>query len=151
MRLLVSTDFALRVLMLLATSPPERPLNVEALSRALGDLSRNHLHKIVQELAALGVVRTVRGVGGGVLLAAAPRKIRIGSLIRQLEGDQPVVECFRADGGDCILTTGCRLRGMIADAREDFYRSLDGHTLADCLPRSRAVALTDKRARAARQ
>lgn len=147
MRLLASTDIALRVLIVLAGSPPDRPLSVEVLSRGLGDLSRNHLHKIVQDLAALGVARTVRGAGGGVLLAAAPEKIRIGSLIRQLEGDQPVVECFRSDGGGCTLTAGCRLRGMIRDARGDFYESLDEHTLADCLPRPRAVAEKPKRSR----
>lgn len=151
MRLLASTDFALRVLMLLASAPPGQSFNVEVLSRTLGNLSRNHLHKIVQNLATLGVVRTVRGAGGGALLATAPEEIRLGSLIRQLEGDQAVVECFQVDGGNCILTTACRLRGMIADARDDFYRSLDGHTLADCLPRSRAVALPDKRARTAKQ
>ncbi len=133
MRLLSSTDFALRVLMLLATVPPDRPLSVEALSRELGGLSRNHLHKIVQDLAALGILRTVRGAGGGVKLAVAPEEIRVGTLIRQLEGDQPVVECFRADGGCCTLTQRCRLRGFIRDAREAFYRSLDAHTVADCL------------------
>ncbi len=118
--------------MALANEPPERPFSVEAMAQKLGGLSRNHLHKIVQELASLGLVRTVRGAGGGVTLAVAPKEIRVGALIRQLEGDQPVVECFRADGGCCTLTTGCRLRGFIHTAREDFYRNLDEHTLADC-------------------
>ena len=68
-RLLASTDFALRTLMLLANAPSRQPLSVEKLSRLLGNLSRNHLHKIVQDLAALGVVRTIRGAGGGVVLA----------------------------------------------------------------------------------
>lgn len=136
MRLLASTDFALRTLMLLANEPSAQPLNVDKLSRLLGNLSRNHLHKIVQNLAAMGLVRTVRGNGGGVVLAAMPGSIRVGKLVRQLEGDQPVVECFRPDGGTCTLTAGCRLRGFIRDAREDFYRRLDRHTIADCLPRN---------------
>jgi Rrf2 family nitric oxide-sensitive transcriptional repressor len=136
MKLLNSTDFALRTLMLLATEPPERPLSVETLAKLLGGLSRDHLHKIVQTLAGLGMVRTIRGVGGGVLLAAAPDKIRIGALIRHLEGDQPVVECFRDDGGCCTLSSICRLRRFIARARDEFYGSLDQQTLADCLPAS---------------
>ncbi|MEJ1975974.1 MAG: Rrf2 family transcriptional regulator [Acetobacteraceae bacterium] len=139
MRLLSSTDFALRVLMLLA-APLGRQLSVEALARELGGLSRNHLHKIVQDLAALGIVRTVRGAGGGVRLAVAPEAIRVGALVRQLEGDQPIVECYRADHGCCTLLAGCRLRGFLHDAREDFYRSLDGHTVADCLAQPSAVA-----------
>ncbi len=148
MRLLASTDFALRVLMLLAGRPAAEPLSVEMLSRELGNLSRHHLHKIVQDLAALGMVRTVRGAGGGVVLAAAPADIRIGSLVRQLEGDQPVVECFRDDGGCCTLTAGCGLRRFIRDARDNFYRDLDRHSLADCLPR--AAAMPKRRAGASR-
>ena len=140
MLLLASTDLALRVLMRLAAGldgqqvPGGRPLSVEILSRELGGLSRHHLHKIVQDLAALGIVRTIRGAGGGVRLAVAPQTIRVGSLVRQLEGDQPLVECFRADGGSCVFSAACRLRGLLGGAREDFYRHLDRHSLADCLP-----------------
>ena len=143
MRLLASTDIALRVLMRLAAGPPDRMFNVEMLSRELGGLSRDHLHKIVQDLAALGVVRTIRGAGGGVALAVPPDEIRVGTLIRQLEGDQPIVECFRADGGGCTLSAGCRLRGFLDSAREDFYRSLDARTVADCLPRPLTAVATD--------
>jgi Rrf2 family transcriptional regulator, nitric oxide-sensitive transcriptional repressor len=147
MRLLASTDIALRVLMLLAGRPSGGPLSVEKLSSLLGGLSRNHLHKIVQALAASGLVNTVRGVGGGVVLAVAPERIRIGKLVRDLERDQAVVECFRADGGACTLRAGCRLRGFIGNAREDFYRRLDTHTIADCIPQPRAAAIRKRRAR----
>jgi Rrf2 family nitric oxide-sensitive transcriptional repressor len=133
-RLLASTDIALRVLMLLAREPVGRHLNVEVLARDLGGLSRNHLHKIVQELTALGVTRTVRGAGGGVMLAVSPETVMIGTLVRQLEADQAVVECFRSDGCACTLMRDCRLQGMLQDARNSFYTCLDGHTLADCLP-----------------
>lgn len=132
MRLLASTDIALRLLMLLSRHPPGRTLNVETIARQLGGLSRNHLHKIVQELGALGVLRAMRGVGGGVQLARPPLEIRLGWLIRALEGDQALVECFRADGGACAIDPGCRLRFMLRDARDAFYDSLDRHTLADC-------------------
>jgi Rrf2 family nitric oxide-sensitive transcriptional repressor len=134
MRLLASTDIALRILMLLGRQPPGRHLNVETLARELGGLSRNHLHKIVQDLTALGVARTVRGAGGGVMLAVPPEQVLIGTLLRQLEADQPVVECFRPDSCACTLMPGCQLRGMLRDAQDRFYASLDHHTLADCLP-----------------
>jgi Rrf2 family nitric oxide-sensitive transcriptional repressor len=141
MRLLASTDIALRLLMLLAEAPEGAPLNVEGLAERLGGLSRNHLHKIVQNLTALGATRTMRGAGGGVVLAVRPDQLRVGSIIRSLEADQALVECFCADGGRCVLTPRCGLRGMLRVAQENFYHFLDGHTLADCLkpaPRRRA-------------
>jgi Rrf2 family transcriptional regulator, nitric oxide-sensitive transcriptional repressor len=134
MRLLASTDIAMRVLMLLACERPGHHLSVETLARQLGGLSRHHLHKIVQDLTALGATRTVRGAGGGVMLADTPEQIRIGTLVRQLEADQAVVECFRSDRCNCTLMPGCRLRGMLSSAQISFYESLDQHTLADCLP-----------------
>ena len=133
MRLLASTDIALRVLMLLAREKPDAQVNVERMAHDLGGLSRNHLHKIVQELSALGVLRTQRGAGGGVALAKAADEIRLGALIRQLESDQAIVECFREDGGCCAIQPGCQLRFMLRTARDAFYRSLDEHTLANCL------------------
>lgn len=135
MRLLASTDFALRVLMLLGRGALEETINVETLALRLGGLSRNHLHKIVQELASLGIVRTARGAGGGVRLAKPAHEVKIGALVRALELDQAIVECFRADHGDCALERGCRLRPMLRKARESFYETLDGYTLADCLGR----------------
>lgn len=132
MRLLASTDFALRILMLLGRQEPGQNLSVETMAGLLGGLSRNHLHKIVQDLAGLGVLRTVRGAGGGVSLAKPLADVRLGWLVRSLESDQPLVECFREGGGCCVIDAGCRLRGMLRAAREAFYQSLDQHTLADC-------------------
>jgi Rrf2 family nitric oxide-sensitive transcriptional repressor len=130
---LASTDIALRVLMMLGQARAREPVNVGTLAERLGGLSRNHLHKIVQDLAGLGLVRTVRGARGGVTLAAPVGDIRIGPLIRTLEEDHALVECFRADGGCCVLTPGCRLRAMLSEAKESFYASLDRRTLRDCV------------------
>ena len=44
-----------------AKQQPGEHVNVETLAQQLGGLSRNHLHKIVQDLSTLGVLRTVRG------------------------------------------------------------------------------------------
>ena len=134
MRLLASTDIALRVLILLAGEPPDVPVSVDRLSRELGELSRHHLHKIVQDLSALGLVRSVRGAGGGAMLAVPPGQVRLGVVVRALEADQAVVECFRADSCACTMLAGCRLRGMLGTAQNLFYESMNSHTLADCLP-----------------
>lgn len=133
MRLLAFTDFGLRALMRLAAEPPGRPpLGTEALAREFG-ISRHHLQKVVQALVEAGVVRTLRGAKGGVTLAAPPETIRLGAVVRRLERGQALVECFRADGGGaCVLTPCCRLKGMLAGAREAFFRELDRHSLADC-------------------
>jgi Rrf2 family nitric oxide-sensitive transcriptional repressor len=130
MRLLASTDIALRVLMRLSANPRAH-LSTDALATELV-VSRNHLHKIVQFLTELGLVRTIRGAHGGVMLARPANEIRVGEVIRSYEQDQALVECFRADGGACTLLPRCRLRGMLTAAKSVFYQHLNQYTLADC-------------------
>jgi Rrf2 family nitric oxide-sensitive transcriptional repressor len=131
MRLLTSTDLALRVLMRLSAEPDQH-ISTDVLARELA-LSRNHLHKIVQYLTEVGLVRTIRGARGGVMLARPASEIRVGQVVRGHEQDQSLVECFRPDGGACTLLPRCRLRGMLAAATDAFYQHLDRYTLADCL------------------
>lgn len=131
MRLLAATDFALRVLMRLAAEPGRRR-STEDLALAVG-VPRNHLHKIVRDMAEAGLVQTWRGAGGGVALAQPPEAIRIGTVVRRFETGQALVECFRPDGGACCLSPECRLRGVLWQARKDFLARLDATTLADCL------------------
>jgi Rrf2 family nitric oxide-sensitive transcriptional repressor len=140
MRLLTSTDLALRVLMRLSAAP-ETHLSTDALAREL-IVSRNHLHKIVQHLTEAGLVRTIRGARGGVMLARPASEIRVGDVVRGHEQDQALVECFRLDGGSCTLLPCCGLKGMLAGARDVFYRHLNQYTLADCVGRPGASAHT---------
>ncbi len=59
--------------------------------------------------------------------------LSVGEFVRGHEQDQALVECFRPDGGACTLLPRCRLRGMLAAAKDAFYQHLDRYTLADCL------------------
>jgi Rrf2 family nitric oxide-sensitive transcriptional repressor len=131
MRLTSFTDYGLRILMRLAADPATG-LTTDALARELV-LSRHHLQKVVQELARAGWVSTRRGSGGGLSLAVAPSDLTVGAVVRRLEAPQPLVECFRGDGGACTLTPRCALRHRLAHARETFLADLDRTSLADCL------------------
>lgn len=138
MRLTSFTDFGLRALMRLA-GEPDRVFTTQDMARELG-VSRNHLTKVIRELAARGILATQRGAGGGFELARPPEEITLGEVVRHLEAGQALVECFRADGGACVLTPHCALRGRLADAREAFLRELDRTTLAACAWRPAAAA-----------
>lgn len=130
MRLTAFTDFGLRVLMRLAGAP-DRSFTTEAIAAEFA-ISRHHLTKVVRALSATGLVESRRGAGGGVRLGRAPEAISIGEVVRLLEARQPLVECFRADGGACVLTPQCRLKGKLADAEAAFLECLDRTSLAEC-------------------
>lgn len=130
MRLTAFTDFAMRALMRLA-GEPDRVFTTDEIAREFA-ISRNHLTKVVRELAEAGFVATHRGAGGGFRLARPAETITIGEVVRLLEARHAMVECFRADGGECVLTPRCRLKGKLALAAKAFLAELDKTSLAEC-------------------
>ena len=74
MRLTSFTDFALRALMRLA-GEPGRSFATNEIAAEFG-ISRNHLAKVVRDLADSGFISTQRGVGGGFTLARPPSRSR---------------------------------------------------------------------------
>jgi Rrf2 family transcriptional regulator, nitric oxide-sensitive transcriptional repressor len=76
MRLTTFTDFALRALMRLA-GEPDRSFSTSEIAEEFA-ISRNHLAKVVRDLADGGFITTQRGVGGGFALARPARAITLG-------------------------------------------------------------------------
>ena len=94
-------------------------------------VSKNHLMKIVNDLARQGVLETTRGRGGGLRLLQAPSLIRVGDVLRHAETDFRLVECFDPPTDTCTLTPGCRLKSVLRQALQAYFAELDAVTLAD--------------------
>lgn len=133
MRLTTFSDYSLRVLMYLALQE-DRLATIQEIATVY-DISESHLMKVVHQLARSGVVETVRGKGGGLRLALDPAQIRIGQVVRQTEGDGPIVECLSDEPTRCRIAPCCRLPGVLTRAFEALYAELDRHTLADLVAR----------------
>ncbi|WP_322866218.1 Rrf2 family transcriptional regulator [Aquicoccus sp. G2-2] len=134
MRLTSFTDYGLRMLMRMASSP-ERAFSTTELAKEF-QLSRNHLAKIMQRLSQAGYVETRRGGGGGATLARPASEIRLGEVIGMLEEGQSLVECFGPCGNKCTIDGQCRLKGLLRSAQDAFIADLDQSSLAEiALPR----------------
>jgi Rrf2 family transcriptional regulator, nitric oxide-sensitive transcriptional repressor len=129
MRLSDYTDYTLRVLMFCAAHR-DRLLTIAELAEGL-QVSKNHLMKVVNDLARQGLLETTRGRGGGLRLLKAPAAIRVGDVVRASETDFRLVECFDAASDTCTLTPGCALRGVLHKALRAWVAELDAVTLAD--------------------
>ncbi|MFD0543687.1 Rrf2 family transcriptional regulator [Streptomyces mexicanus] len=127
MRLLRSTDMALRVLMRLAVAGETSPTTREV-AADMG-VPYTHAAKVVAELQHRGLVETRRGRGGGLSLTEAGRGASVGGIVRALEGEGDVADCEGAT--PCPLNADCRLRGALRRAQEAFYATLDPLTIAD--------------------
>ena len=138
MKLTTFTDYALRVLMYLATRPEERA-TIAQIATAF-QVSENHLVKVVHFLGKQGWLNNVRGKGGGLELGMAPEQIVIGRVVRATEGTDELVHCFSGVDGDCCIAPECLLRDVLGEAAHAFYAVLDRHTLADLVANKPALA-----------
>lgn len=124
------TDYSLRTLIFLAIKPEEL-VTIQQIADSY-QISKNHLMKVVQDLNRKGYVTAIRGKNGGLKLGRAPNDINIGELIRELEQDSKLVECF-GDNNQCVITPACQLKNILAGAMEAFFVYLDQYTLTDLL------------------
>lgn len=131
MRLSLHSDYALRILMALAATG--RQMSVDEIAGQYG-ISRHHLAKVAQRLQALGYVAAQRGRGGGLTLAQDPVEVVVGTVVRQFENLDGLVECMDPATSTCPVRGGCGLQGALGGALAVFVRHLDGYTLADLLP-----------------
>lgn len=138
MQLNAFTDYALRVLVFAAVRPDRRCLTADV-ATAFG-ISRHHVVKVVNELQHLGYLHTVRGRSGGFALAQDPARIRVGDVVRRVEGTMVLVECFDRDTNACPLAPACGLKGVLREAFGAFLAVLDRYSLADLMAQPRWVS-----------
>jgi len=133
MRLTMRTDYAFRVLIHLAAAP-ERLGSIGGIASAY-KISENHLMKVVHSLVQNGFVESSRGRGGGIRLARSPSDIKVGDVVRNMEDDLALVECFDTKRNACVITPACRLKFALAEAMGAFMAVLDKYSIADFLGR----------------
>ena len=138
MRLTTFTDYSLRVLIYLAVND-EQKTTIAQIAQIYG-ISKNHLMKVVHELSQRHYLIALRGKNGGLRFNRPPSEINIGELVRAMESDFAIAECF-GQNNQCVLTPACSLRTVLGEALEAFLAVLDGYTLEDILPGRRRKAL----------
>jgi Rrf2 family nitric oxide-sensitive transcriptional repressor len=131
MQLTLHADYAFRVLLYLAANRG-RLVSTAEMGKAYG-ISTNHLVKVVLHLNQHGFIRSHRGRTGGNELAMEPSKINLGHVLRCVEPDFKIVECFDEETNTCPILSVCGLKGALGKASHAFMAVLDRCTLADVI------------------
>jgi len=139
MRLSLHTDYALRTLLLLAVRPGRASVGQVA---EFYRISKDHVAKVVQSLARLGYLRSIRGIGGGIELLRKPAEIRIGQVVRDFEGSMHLLDCVGVESV-CVIQPGCKLRSVLAQAEKLQMDYLDSVRLADIVAPERELLAID--------
>lgn len=86
---------------------------------------QNYLAKILQKLAAAGILDTKRGVGGGISLARPPREITMLDVIESVEGPLAINRCF-VRPGECPREDVCAIHDQLQKVQDAYARALAG-------------------------
>ncbi|QGY39283.1 Rrf2 family transcriptional regulator [Pseudodesulfovibrio cashew] len=131
MRLTTRSRYGTRMAVDIAQHSGEGLVRIQDIADRQG-VSVKYLEKLIRKLKQAGYIRSKRGPRGGHALAVPPSEIRMGDMVRVLEGDDSLVEC-RSESDQCSRLDVCLTRRLWLEAADAMYDRLNTFTLADML------------------
>jgi Rrf2 family protein len=124
-------EYGVLGLMHLARGHPGQRAMIDEMSRQEG-IPKSFLAKIFQNLAKAGLVRSVRGSGGGFALAKSPAEISVLEIVEAVEGRIVFQRC-KQDKPECEHVGGCALCSLFERAQDGVKDVLTRTSLRDLI------------------
>ena len=128
MQLTLYSDYSLRVLLYLSHMPKKTATIIEIAS--FYKISKNHLVKVVHQLAHSGFIKSLQGKGGGLQLIDTSLNHTLAEILKKTESNFYLVECFNHANDRCIISPYCSLKNILQHAFKAFFQVLEHYTLA---------------------
>lgn len=136
MQITRATDYAVRMMIHLATLPEETRVPVSALASASG-APESFVSKVLQQLAQRGMVTSHRGMGGGFQLAVRPEKVSLLEVVEALEGPLQINQCLPGKTR-CERKSWCGAHPIWLDAQAALKQVLASSSIAQLAHQSTA-------------
>ncbi len=125
MKITTRGRYAVMALVSLAASSRGNPVSLKNIARQ-EEIPEAYLQQLFSRLRRRNLVKSIRGPGGGFLLARHPSRIMIGEIIRTSEGRDATIGCRRS-GRTCGRIERCKTQGMwdaLESRMEEFLDSI---------------------------
>ena len=136
MKISTKGRYALRLMLDLALHSGGSAVSLRD-AAARQEISDKYLEQIVTQLSRGGLVKSVRGAGGGYLLTRKPEEYTVGEILRQLEGELSPVSCL-AGGCRCSRADQCVTIEVWQEIQSAVDGVVDRITLRDLVDRYHA-------------
>ncbi len=126
MRLSTKGQYAVRAMVSLARHPGDAPVALKDISKMEG-ISLSYLEQLFVKLRKGEIVRSVRGPGGGYVLARPSADISVGEVITVVEEPLNPVACLDKDSNGCERSVTCSTQGVwkgLAQKIAEFLNSI---------------------------
>ncbi len=128
--------YGLKALLHLAGASTDQPVLAAEIAAA-ENIPKKFLDAILGELRMAGLVHSKKGRGGGFVLAKSASQIRVGQIVRALDGMLAPIACaspgYYRRCEDCRSESQCRVRLMMSEVRDAIASVLDQRSLEDML------------------
>ncbi len=134
MKLSAKVEYGVRAMAILAFYDRKGPLSLRKIAEQ-EDISLKFLEQIFPNLKKAGLIDSVRGVRGGYMLSRDPADIRVGDIVRAVEGPITPVDCL-SDNDHllcCSRREGCLTRHVWEKMRDRINDVLDEVTLDELI------------------
>jgi Rrf2 family protein len=131
MKLKKATDYAFVILAHLSTIPAGESTNSKTVAKEC-KIPERFLANIVHSLSKSGIIKSRKGMNGGISLAKDSSKITLRDVVEAIEGNIGLVDCQK-DERICQIESVCSVKHFWDDQNEKILAPLNNTTLEDFL------------------
>lgn len=132
MRVTTKGRYALRAMINLAQNTGDKPLSIKSITE-VEDLSPIFLEQIFTKLKKYGLIKSIRGAGGGFLLARDAADISVKDILEAVEEGIRLTPCCASESvqaENCDKSANCRATRFWNGANEHLMNYFDSYSLA---------------------
>ena len=139
MKITTKGRYGLRALIDLAQYSEIEPVSINSIAARQG-ISERYLEQLMTLLKKAGLIKSIRGAGGGYVLAKEMEEISVGDVLRALEGNLEPVECAAFhDEEACEAAGGCVTKYVWQRINESINKTVDEISLKQLVEESKSV------------
>lgn len=139
MKISTKGRYGLRALIDLAQYSEIEPVSISSIASRQG-ISERYLEQLMTMLKKAGLIKSIRGAGGGYVLAKELSEISVGDVLRALEGNLEPVECAAFSQEDtCAAAGGCVTKYVWQRINESINKTVDEISLEQLVKESKSV------------
>ena len=142
MKISTKGRYGLRALIDLAQYSEIEPVSINSIATRQ-TISERYLEQLMTLMKKAGLIKSIRGAGGGYVLAKDMGEISVGDVLRALEGNLQPVECAAFSQEDsCEASGACVTKYVWQRINESINKTVDEISLKQLVEESKQVKNT---------
>ncbi|HHV65329.1 MAG TPA: Rrf2 family transcriptional regulator [Peptococcaceae bacterium] len=131
MKLSTKGRYGVRAILDIALNQHTGPVTIHSIAERQG-ISERYLEQLLLTLKKNNLIKSIRGFQGGYVLNDEPQAIRVGDVVRALEGSLAPVDCVDKNSHQtCDRQAFCATKMVWEDLANAINKVLDSYTIED--------------------